>query len=81
MPKLTQDQQQALQELKDQEGLKALTLELENTLERIKNDVHTFHLVTKDDVQSLLYKKLEAQGAERLYKAYLMLMYPPKAKK
>lgn len=84
MPKLTPDQQQELHELKEHPGIKALALEIENALERIKADVLTGHLgaspTSAEEEKKLIYRKLEAQGAERLYKSFVMIFNPPKLK-
>lgn len=79
--KLTLEQHQELAELKEQPGIKALTAEIENALDRIKADVLTGHIgSSEEDEKKFLYRKLEAQGAERLYKAYLLILNPPKAR-
>lgn len=83
--KLTPDQRQALAELREHEGLKALLLEIENAIDRFKEDVCKVHLGSNPDARAderqVLYKKLEVQGADRLYRAIVTALMPPKPEK
>lgn len=81
MHKLTLDQQQELEEIKQAPGRIPLYLELENRVIAFENDVLTAS-VAEDDGKDLIYKKLKAEGARRLLRdLQKMLGLEPKAKR
>jgi hypothetical protein len=67
--KLTAEQQEALAELKNSDGVKPLLLELENRLEVIERDVLQHVLDGKDTSErELLYRKMRYEGAQKFYR-------------
>lgn len=81
MHKLTPDQQQALLDLREHEGAKALMLEVANAVEQMNAAVSRVPLGLGEidhAEREIVYKRLEAQGAEKLAKAIQLALFPSK---
>lgn len=77
MPKLTQDQQEALLELRDNDGVRPLLIEIENRVEVMEHEVITASVDNRDE---LIHRKLRAEGARKLLLDITKILKPEKKK-
>lgn len=76
MPKLTQDQKEALLDLKEHEGVIPLLMEIENAINALEKDVMTTSLDgSAEEERRLTYRKCKVEGARKIQQTVKELMF------
>lgn len=76
MPKLTQEQKEALLDLKEHEGVVPLLLEIENAVLALEKDAMTTSLDgSAEEERRLIYRKCKAEGARKVQQTVRDLIF------